>query len=81
MAADFEHLMPKSTQKTKCPTGRKHRWTPSGTIEAKIGDNIRVDFYCKLCERREAVFLSSTQYHLHEALLRKNIERERSVGR
>tara|TARA_R100000008_G_C3433717_1_gene90961 strand:+ start:70 stop:300 length:231 start_codon:yes stop_codon:yes gene_type:complete len=75
MAADFEHLMPKATQKSKCAGNKKHRWKPSGTIEAKIGDNIRVDFYCRGCSRREVVFLSRRQYLLHEKLLMRNIER------
>ena len=74
MAADFNHLMPKNIQRTKCPTGKKHRWIPSGTIEAKIGDNVRVDFYCKHCERSEVAFLSKAEYELHERLLSKNIQ-------
>lgn len=75
MAADFEHLMPKSTQKQKCAGGRKHRWMPSGTIEAKVGDNIRVDFYCNRCSKSEVVFLSLQQFRLHERLLMKNIQK------
>ena len=80
MAADFEHLMPKNIQRTRCPTGRKHRWVPSGTIEAKLGDNIRVDFYCKLCNRTEVAFLSKTEYNMHERLLIKNIQTLQEEG-
>ncbi len=75
MAADFEHLMSRSTQKQRCDDGRKHRWVPSGTIEAKVGDNIRVDFYCTGCHKSEVVFLSLQQFRLHERLLMKNIQK------
>ena len=77
MATDFNHLMPKATQRTKCPDGRKHKWSPSGTIEAKVGNNIRVDFYCTKCDRREITFLSAEQYVLHEKILINNIEKMR----
>lgn len=73
MSAKCNHLVPKQEQDKKCnitdPNSRTHFWIPTGYIEAKINNTIRVDFICKHCEKRVTNFLEKEDYELNKRLL------------
>ena len=76
---NFNHLFPKFGVVPPCPSAQhntRHYWRPTGTITASLGDNIREDFYCKYCNKRESIFLDRETYHTHENILTKELNKE-----
>ena len=73
MSTKCNHLVPALEQNKKCvssdPNSRTHFWIPTGYIEAKINDTIRVDFIFKYCEKRVTNFLDKEEYELNKRLL------------
>ena len=69
------HLLGSPRHRERCPDGKLHYWLPTGTIEAKMGDNIRVDFYCRNCDKRHTEFLTRKQYQINENLISKHTVR------
>jgi hypothetical protein len=69
---NFNHLVVHLPKTHRCLNSSSHYWVPTGTVEASIGDNIRVDFYCKHCKARHTEFLTMKTYRTHEKVLRNS---------
>jgi len=74
----LNHLLPRHLALGKCYTGKQHYWLPTGSIEAKLGDNIAIAFFCKHCDRREWVFLSHSEYDVHKGVINNAIQTNES---
>jgi len=70
----FNHLLPRLLSEGCCPTGKQHYWFPTGAIEAKLGDNIAVAFFCKHCNKQEWIFLSYDEYNIHKGVINHAIQ-------
>ena len=69
---NFNHLVNRRTQ-NRCTKNKDHYWMPTGTIEATVGNNIKVDFFCKHCEARHTEFLTMKAYRANEKILSNSI--------
>ena len=65
---NFNHLVSRNSQRG-CTKNKNHYWMPTGTIEATIGDNVKVEFYCKHCQLRHTEFLTMKTYRTNEKIL------------
>ena len=70
---NFNHLIEHTIHHRKCSKNDKHYWKPTGTVEASVGDNVRVDFYCKHCGARHTEFLTMKTYRIHERIILNSI--------
>lgn len=75
----LNHLLPKHLESGRCPTGKQHYWLPTGSIEAKLGDNIAVALFCKHCDKREWAFLSYHEYNTHKGVIDNAIQTNEST--
>ena len=75
----LNHLLPRHLESARCPSGKQHYWLPTGSIEAKLGDNIAVALFCKHCDKREWVFLSHNEYNMHKGVIDNAIQTNEST--
>ena len=76
----LNHLLPRHLAKGRCPSGKQHFWIPTGAIEAKLGDNIAISFYCKHCDKQEWAFLTYSEYSVHKGLINNAIKTNESTS-
>jgi hypothetical protein len=73
MSIKCNHLVPNGEQYEKCnvgePNSKTHYWIPTGNIEAKFNNTIKIDFICKYCDKRTTSFLNKEEYELNKRII------------
>jgi len=75
----LNHLLPRHLELGRCHSGKQHYWLPTGSIEAKLGDNVAIAFFCKHCDKREYIFLSHGEYNIHKGVIDNAIQTNESA--
>lgn len=75
----LNHLLSKHLAEGRCPNGKQHFWLPTGMIEAKLGDNVAISFYCRHCDKQEWTFLTYREYDIHKGLIHNAIKTNEST--
>ena len=48
-------------------------WKLTGNIRASVGGNVNVSMYCNQCNIKEEVFLTESEYRIHEKILLREV--------
>ena len=73
---NFNHLMGKKQMRMVCQQRNNCKncyWKLTGNIRASVGGNVNVSMYCNQCNIKEEVFLTESEYRIHEKILLREV--------
>ena len=74
---NFNHLLNEKRTTQAC-RGQQTEcyWIPTGNIRSMVGGHVHVSLYCRHCNRREEIFLTTEEFKVQESLIINEMKKE-----